>query len=165
LGWATKWGIGAMGFKIRDAVPADAATAFDLIHKLAEHDEVGDYLQITEAQFTKAAFGDNPRFKILVAEEHGETVGVATYFDRFHIWFGEELIEIDDLFVRPSSRGHGIGNKLLEAIGKMAKQRGVHVRWAIERDNFSTIAFYKRKGVEYHTKGICLWAPEDINIR
>jgi len=154
-----------MGFIIRDAVAADAETAFELIHQLATHDEIDDYLLITLEQFTEAAFGQNPRFKILVAEEHGQPVGVATYFERFHIWFGEELIEIDDLFVRPSFRGHGIGNKLLEAIGKMAKERGVHVRWSIERENFSTIAFYKRKGVEYHTKGICLWAPEDINIR
>lgn len=153
-----------MGFIIRDAVPSDAETAFQLIHQLAAHDEIGEYCQITLEQFTEAAFGTNPRFKILVAEENGIPVGLATYFDRFHIWFGEELIEIDDLFVRPSFRGHGIGNKLLEAIGKMAKQRGVHVRWSIERENFSTIAFYKRKGVEYHTKGICLWAPEDINL-
>lgn len=153
-----------MGFIIRDAVREDAETAFELIRQFAAHDEMDEYLSITLDQFIEAAFGPTPRFKILVAEEHGQPVGVATYFERFHIWFGEELIEIDDLFVRPSYRGHGIGNKLLEAIGKMAKDRGVHVRWGIERENFSTIAFYKRKGVEYHTKGICLWAPEDINL-
>ncbi len=154
-----------MGFIIRSAEPSDAETAYELMRQFAEHDELGEYFQLTFDQFTQSAFGANPRFKILVAEEHGETVGIATYFDRFHIWFGEELIEIDDLFVRPSYRGHGIGNKLLEAIGLMAKERGVHVRWSIERENFSTIAFYKRKGVDYHTKGVCLWAPEDINIR
>jgi len=154
-----------MGFIIRDAVRTDAETAFELIHQMAAHDEIDEYLHITLEQFIEAAFGATPRFKILVAEEHDKPVGVATYFERFHIWFGEELIEIDDLFVRPSYRGHGIGNKLLEAIGKMAKERGVHVRWSIERENFSTIAFYKRKGVEYHTKGICLWAPENITIR
>ena len=153
-----------MGFIIRDAVPEDGRTAFELIKQFAAHDEMEEYMTITFEQFFEAAFGDEPRFKILVAEENGQPVGVATYFDRFHIWFGEELIEIDDLFVRPSYRGHGIGNKLLEAIGKMAKDRGVHVRWGIERENFSTIAFYKRKGVEYHTKGVCLWAPEDINL-
>lgn len=153
-----------MGFIIRDAVRTDAETAFELIHQFAAHDEMEEYLTITLDTFIEAAFGGQPRFKILVAEEHGQVVGVATYFERFHIWFGEELIEIDDLFVRPSFRGHGIGNKLLEAIGKMAKERGVHVRWGIERENFSTIAFYKRKGVEYHTKGICIWAPEDINL-
>lgn len=153
-----------MGFIIRDAVADDAQTAFELMRQFAEHDEVEEYFQITFEQFFEAAFGENARFKILVAEESGQPVGIATYFDRFHIWFGEELIEIDDLFVRPSYRGHGIGNKLLEAIGKMAKDRGVHVRWGIERENFSTIAFYKRKGVDYHTKGVCLWAPEDIKI-
>jgi len=153
-----------MSFIIRDAVAADSKAAFELIHALAVYDGMDEYLHITETQFAEAAFGENPRFKILIAEENGNPVGVATYFDRFHIWFGEELIEIDDLFVSPSARGHGIGNKLLEAIGKMGKKRNVHLRWGVERENFSTIAFYKRKGVEYHTKGVCLWAPENINI-
>lgn len=153
-----------MSFNIRPATRADAKEAFDLVHELAVHDEIAEYLLITEERFTEAAFGENPRFQILVAEEHGDTVAIATYTHRYHIWFGEELIEIDDLFVKPTARGHGIGNKLLEAIGKMGKEEGVHVRWSIERENFSTIAFYRRKGVEYHTRGICLWAPENINV-
>lgn len=153
-----------MGFKIRQAERTDAKVAFDLVHELAVYDEVAEYLLITEEQFTEAAFGKDPRFNILVAEEHGNIVAIATYTHRYHIWFGEELIEIDDLFVKPSARGHGIGNKLLEAIGQMAKEEEVHVRWSIERENFSTIAFYRRKGVEYHTRGICLWAPENIDV-
>lgn len=153
-----------MGFIIRPAEEADSKTAFALVHELAVHDEVSEYLLITEEKFRDAAFGENPKFNILVAEEHGEIVAIATYTHRYHIWFGENLIEIDDLFVKPSARGHGIGNKLLEAIGKMGKEENVHVRWSIERENFSTIAFYRRKGVEYHTRGICLWAPENMNI-
>ncbi|MBL4787520.1 MAG: GNAT family N-acetyltransferase [Kordiimonadaceae bacterium] len=153
-----------MSFIIRGGVAADAKAAFKLIVSLAHYDELDDYLRITEEQFTEAAFGANPRFKILIAEENGEPVGIATYFDRFHIWYGQELIEIDDLFVRQKARGHGIGNKLLEAIGKMGKERGLHVRWNIDRENFSTIAFYKRKGVDYHTCGICLWAPDKMNF-
>ncbi|MFC3053404.1 GNAT family N-acetyltransferase [Kordiimonas pumila] len=153
-----------MSFIIREAIRSDAEVAFTLIHELAIYDEVDDYLLITLDQFTEAAFGANPRFNILVAEENGSLVGVATYFHRFHIWFGENIIQIDDLFVKPSARGHGIGNKLLEAIGLMAKKENVHVRWNIERENFSTIAFYKRKGVEYQTKGVCLWAPENIKL-
>lgn len=153
-----------MSFIIRDAKHEDAEAAFQLIHELAVHDELDEYLLITLEKFIEAAFGENPRFNILVAEENGVPVGVATYFRRYHIWFGEDIIQIDDLFVKPSARGHGIGNKLLEAIGLMGKKEGVHVRWNIERENFSTIAFYRRKGVEYHTKGVCVWAPEDINI-
>ncbi|MBL4639698.1 MAG: GNAT family N-acetyltransferase [Kordiimonadaceae bacterium] len=153
-----------MGFNIRPATKADATVAFKLIHQMAIHDEIEDFLLIDEEKFTEAAFGETPKFNILIAEENDVIVAVTTYFFRYHIWFSEEIIEIDDFFVRPSARGHGIGNKLLEAIGLMAKEKGIHVRWNIERENFSTIAFYKRKGVEYHSHGTCLWAPENINI-
>ncbi|MBL4838900.1 MAG: GNAT family N-acetyltransferase [Kordiimonadaceae bacterium] len=153
-----------MAFNIRAAEKADAEAAFTLIHQLAIHDEVADFLQITEESFTTAAFGEKPKFNILVAEENDVIVAIATYIYRYHIWLSEDIIEIDDLFVKPSARGHGIGNKLLEAIGLMGKEQGIHVRWDIERENFSTIAYYKRKGVEYHSHGTCLWAPENINI-
>ncbi len=151
-----------MSFIIRDATPEDAKPAFELVKAMAVNDEAEEYLLITQEKFTEAAFGENPRFKILIAEENGEVVGVATYFVRFHIWFGEDLLEIDDLYVSSSARGHGIGTKLLQAIGKMGKERNVHIRWGVERENFSTIAFYRRMGVEYHNKGICLWDPKDV---
>jgi len=153
-----------MSFIIREATREDANSAFNLIHGLAVHEEVDEHLHITAEQFTEAAFGGTPRFNILIAEEHGKVVGIATYMRRYMVWFGEDIIHIDDLFVKPSARGHGIGNKLLEAIGLMGKKEGVHVQWHIERENFSTIAFYKRKGVNYQTKGVCLWAPEDMNF-
>ncbi len=151
-----------MTFNIREGRIEDVPAAFELVRGMAENDDALEYLFITEETFRKNAFGEKPKFHILIAEEEGKVVGMATYFIRFHIWFGEDLIEIDDLYVCHSARGHGIGSKLLQAIGQMAKEQNVHVRWGVERENFSTIAFYRRMGVEYHNKGICIWAPENI---
>lgn len=153
-----------MSFTIRDATPDDLNATYGLAQAMAVNDEAEEYFQITKEQFADAAFGEGKRFNILVAEEEGNVVGMATYYERFHIWFGEDLIEIDDLYVSNDARGHGIGSKLLREIGRMGKERGVHIRWGVERENFSTIAFYRRMGVEYHNKGICIWAPEDIQV-
>ncbi|MCK0068537.1 MULTISPECIES: GNAT family N-acetyltransferase [Kordiimonas] len=153
-----------MSFAIRDATPDDLEATYGLAQAMAVNDEAEEYFQITKEQFADAAFGEGKRFNILVAEEEGNVVGMATYYERFHIWFGEDLIEIDDLYVSNDARGHGIGSKLLKEIGRMGKERGVHIRWGVERENFSTIAFYRRMGVEYHNKGICIWAPEDVQV-
>lgn len=153
-----------MSFTIRDATPDDLEATYGLAQAMAVNDEAEEYFQITKEQFAEAAFGEGKRFNILVAEEEGNVVGMATYYERFHIWFGEDLIEIDDLYVSNDARGHGIGSKLLKEIGRMGKERGVHIRWGVERENFSTIAFYRRMGVEYHNKGICIWAPEDVQV-
>ncbi len=151
-----------MDYVIRPAVRADAAGCYELVRSLAAHEGLEDYLQIDEPTFTEAAFGAQPQFQVLVAELNGEIAGIVTYFRRFHIWFGENLIEIDDLFVKPSSRGHGIGKKLLLAIGKIGREEGVHVKWTITTTNVRTIHMYRRMGVDYNPRGLCIWAPEDI---
>lgn len=151
-----------MDYVIRPAVREDAAGCYELVRKLAQHEGLDDYLQIDEATFTGAAFGDTSKFEIMVAELDGQIAGIVTYFHRFHIWFGENLIEIDDLFVRPSARGRGIGKKLLLAIGHLGRSEGVHVKWTITTTNVRTIHMYRRMGVDYNPRGLCIWAPEDI---
>lgn len=151
-----------MDYVIRSAVREDAAGCYELVRKLAQHEGLDDYLQIDEATFTSAAFGDTSKFEIMVAELDGQIAGIVTYFRRFHIWFGENLIEIDDLFVRPSARGRGIGKKLLLAIGHLGRSEGVHVKWTITTTNVRTIHMYRRMGVDYNPRGLCIWAPEDI---
>lgn len=151
-----------MDYQIRPAVLEDAPGAYELVRALAEHDELLEYLQIDEATFTEAAFGETPQFEILVAELDGKIGGIVTYFRRFHIWFGENLIEIDDLFVAPWARGRGIGKKLLMAIGQLGKSEEVHVKWTITTTNVRTIHMYRKMGVSYNPRGLCIWAPEDI---
>jgi GNAT superfamily N-acetyltransferase len=149
-------------YTIRPATRADASSAFTLIKELAAHDGLSEYLQIDEPTFTNAAFGSEPQFEILVAELDGVITGVVTYFRRFHIWFGENLIEIDDLFVSPTARGRGIGKKLLMAIGQIGRNENVHVKWTITTTNVRTIHMYRRMGVDYNPRGLCIWAPEYI---
>lgn len=151
-----------MNYTIRPAVISDAPAAYELVRALAAHEGLQDYLQIDEKTFTTAAFGEKPQFEILLAELDGQIAGVVTYFHRFHIWFGENLIEIDDLFVSPTARGHGIGKKLLLAIGQLGKKENVHVKWTITTNNVRTIHMYRRMGVDYNPRGLCIWAPKDI---
>lgn len=151
-----------MDYVIRPATKEDSSSCYELVRRLAQHEGLDEYLQIDEATFTEAAFGKTPQFEIMVADLNGEIAGVVTYFHRFHIWFGENLIEIDDLFVRPSARGHGIGKKLLMAIGQLGKSENVHVKWTITTENVRTIHMYRRMGVDYNPRGLCIWAPDDI---
>jgi len=143
-------------------MPADADAAYGLVHALAAHEASLTYLKITQEDFSAAAFGDNPSFRILIAELDGKAVGIATYIERFHIWSGKTIIELDDLFVKKEARGHGIGTKLLKAVGALAKEIQAPVKWQVNTDNTGAIKLYKSLGADYSERGICFWRPENI---
>ncbi|WP_417450772.1 GNAT family N-acetyltransferase [Kordiimonas sp.] len=147
---------------IRQATRADATAAYSLVCALADHENAADYLKISEAGFTAAAFGETPAFHVLIAEHEGQPVGIATYITRFHIWTGSTIIELDDLYVSPAARGLGIGTSLLKAVGKIGKKMKAPVKWQVNTDNTGAINLYKRMGADYAERGICFWRPENI---
>lgn len=142
----------------RDEIEA----AFSLVQELAAHENSIDLLEITEAAFIRAASGPNPTIHILVAIVDGSIIGTATYYERFHIWKGSQILELDDLFVSPLARGKGVGSKLLHALGALAKSKNQAVKWQVNADNTGAIALYKRMGADYRESGICFWRPENI---
>jgi len=141
---------------------AEIKAAYSLVSALAAHEGASAGLKITEAGFIRAATGENPDIGILLAFAEGEPQGVCTYTERFHIWNGTRLIELDDLFVTTAARGKGLGTKLLKAVGAVAKARNIPVKWQVLPDNEGAIALYKRLGARYSTSGLCFWQPEDI---
>lgn len=152
-----------MTIQIRPAEGRDEIlSAFALVQELAVHENSTDSLKITEEAFIKEASGDTPLIGILIAILDDEVVGTATYFERFHIWNGTQVIELDDLFVSPTARGKGIGTQLLQALGVIAKQNGWPVKWQVNADNTGAIALYKRMGADFRESGICFWRPENI---
>ncbi|WP_417465092.1 GNAT family N-acetyltransferase [Kordiimonas sp.] len=152
-----------MTVTIRNATSeADLKAAYALITALAAHEDSSHYLKITEAAFTEGALAQPPRFHVVVAEELGAILGVMTYTTRFHIWSGKDVLVLDDLYVAPTARGMGLGNKLLEAIGDIAKRRDLPVKWQVNTDNEGAIRLYKRIGADYSERGICFWRPENI---
>ena len=75
----------------------------------------------------------------IVAHEHGETLGLATYaLDSDEC----ELVTIDSLFER-----HGVGSALLEAVAEAARRAGCRRVWLVTtNDNLPALRFYQRRG-------------------
>lgn len=149
-----------MSVTIRQGTPEDAGAAHALIHALAVHENCADDLKIDAPAFRDAA--TTGRLHFMVAELNGEIVGVTTYVRRFHIWNNSDFIHLDDLFVSPDARGHGIGSKLLSAVGRHAKQQNMPVKWEVNTDNEGAIRLYERMGARVSVKGVCWWTPENI---
>ena len=133
---------------IRKGTKADLPAAFELIYELAVYEKAPDEVDNTVERMEEDGFGPNPVFGYFVAEEDGEIKGIALYYYRYSTWKGKSLY-LEDLVVRVSERGRGLGKRLFDAIVKEAKAtRCRQINWQVLDWNEPAIRFYKRLGTQ-----------------
>ncbi|MFI9400960.1 GNAT family N-acetyltransferase [Nocardia sp. NPDC052316] len=136
-----------MTVELRRAVPADVPGLVGLIHDLAEYERAADECTVTEAQLDTALFGAEPKVFAHVVDEDGELVGCAIWFLNFSTWNGVHGIYLEDLYVKPATRGKGYGKALLAALAKEAVDNGYsRLDWAVLTWNTPSIDFYESLG-------------------
>jgi GNAT superfamily N-acetyltransferase len=135
------------GVQIRSATEADVPLILQFIRDLAIYEKLEHKVIATEETVRRTLFG-NPRFaEVVFAEVDGKEVGFALFFHNYSTFLGQPGIYLEDLFVKPDSRGHGIGKALLAHLAKLAKERGCgRLEWAVLDWNTPSINFYKSLG-------------------
>ncbi|QPF93474.1 GNAT family N-acetyltransferase [Bradyrhizobium commune] len=136
-----------MSQKIRRANPDEAGLVLSFIRELAEYEKLSHEVEATEAMIADALFGDDPRLFCAIAEWNGEPVGFAVWFLNFSTFSGRHGIYLEDLYVRPSHRGKGLGKALLAYLAKECVANGwSRLQWSVLDWNAPSIAFYKSLG-------------------
>lgn len=136
-----------MSLNIRRARPDEAGLVLSFIRELAEYEKLSHEVEATEAMIAEALFGDNPRLYCAIAEWDGEAAGFAVWFANFSTFSGRYGIYLEDLYVRPSHRGRGLGKALLVYLAKQCVDNGwSRLQWAVLDWNAPSIAFYKSLG-------------------
>lgn len=134
-------------FKIRTTTEADVPVILQLIRDLATYERAPDAVVATEARLREVLFGTKPSAEVLLALENAEPVGFAVFFHNFSTWLGRPGLYLEDLFVRPETRGKGYGRALLERLAQIAKERGCgRMEWAVLDWNDPAIQFYRKLG-------------------
>jgi GNAT superfamily N-acetyltransferase len=135
-------------FTIRKARASDAEALHALIVELAVFERCDDAVEVSIEQLRRDGFSEPRRFEALVAEQAGEVIGMALYYPRYSTWKGVCLY-LEDLFVRQSARGLGIGKALLGAVVQAGVEQGAaRVQWQVLDWNAEAIRFYKSVGAE-----------------
>jgi GNAT superfamily N-acetyltransferase len=135
---------------IRPAVPSDLDTIAALIRELAEYEHLAHEVVLDADELREHLFGARPYAEVLIAEsDGGDAVGFALFFHNFSTFLGRPGIHLEDLFVRPETRGHGHGLALLRALGRVARDRGCgRIEWNVLEWNEPSIAFYESLGAQ-----------------
>ena len=150
---------------LRSAVPNDVATILRFIRELAEYEREPDAVVATEADLLRDGFGHDadgvtrlqpdqpPRFRCVMAEWNGEPAGFALYFASYSTWLGHHGIRLEDLYVTPSLRGHGVGKALLSHLARVAVDEGCgRLEWDVLTWNEPAIRVYEGIGARTQTE-------------
>ncbi len=133
--------------RIVQAAEPDVPLILQFIRELAEYEKVADQVEATEARVRDNLFGAAPRAFCVIAYDEARPVGFALYYFTYSTFAGLPGLYLEDLFVKPDVRGHGVGRELLRYLAKLAIQEGCfRIEWAVLHWNKSAIGFYESLG-------------------
>jgi len=115
------------GISIRPAAPRDVPLILSFIRELAEFEREPHAVLATEALLHRHLFGEGfgrgPVAECVIGEIDGEPQGFALFYTTFSTWLARPGIYLDDLYVRPAARGHGLGKALLAHLAGLVAER------------------------------------------
>ena len=148
---------------VRPLAPADLPVFLDLIDALADYEQLPRPEEDARERLAQDALPANrsgeirpARFEALLAEVGGAVVGYAVYFMTYSTFLARPSLYLEDIFVRPESRGAGAGRALFQACAQEAVWRECgRMEWVVLDWNTPAIEFYERRGArrlgEWHT--------------
>src|SRR6202171_6500726 len=136
-------------FTIRTATESDVPLILRFIRDLAEYERMLDKCVASEEALRETLFGARPYAEVIFACEDGVEVGFALFFHNYSTFLAQPGIYLEDLFVAPRWRAHGLGKKLLAHLAALAVARGCgRLEWVVLDWNEPAIGFYKKLGAE-----------------
>jgi GNAT superfamily N-acetyltransferase len=135
-------------FNIRPATSADVPIILKFIKELAEYEKMLDQVIATEESLDEWIF-QKQKAEVLIGEKDGVAIGFALYFYNFSTFLGRSGIYLEDLYVRPLSRGKGFGKAFLKQLAEICVERQCgRLEWCCLDWNKPSIDFYLSIGAE-----------------
>jgi len=136
-----------MNFEIRPATVDDAGTLVRLIRELAAYERLEHDAQATPEAIRQHLFGPRPCAEALIAEQAGEPIGFALFFQNFSTFKCRPGLYLEDIYVCPEHRGQGLGTAFFRRLAELALERGCgRMEWTVLNWNEPAIGFYRGLG-------------------
>jgi GNAT superfamily N-acetyltransferase len=120
---------------------------FELIQELAHFEHLASQVTGSANELARDLFGERRAAEALVAERDGRVLGFALFFTTYSTFLTRPGLYLEDLYVRESERGRGIGKALLERLIELARERGAgRLEWSVLDWNANAITFYEKMG-------------------
>lgn len=160
--------------QIRPAREEDCAEILQLVKELAAFEELSDQVRVTEEDLRRDGFGSSPRFECLLAETYEGSgaspivVGLALFFLTYSTFAGRPGLYLEDIYVRETARGFGVGRQLLTRLAAIACERDCPrldlsvLHWNPARSFYEKLGFrHQSDWLPYRLEGDYLQALAD----
>ena len=134
-----------------------------IIRKMTEADrsEIMDMMRVfyaSEAVLTNGSdeifsadidecVGESPYAEGYVFESSGEIIGYAMLAKSYSTEFGKQCIWLEDIYIKDSCRGQGIGSRFIEQVSRTYPN--ALLRLEVEEENRRAIGVYKKAGFDF----------------
>lgn len=133
--------------RLRPAAAADAGLIIEFIKALADYEKLAHEVEATASDIVRDLFGTTPKVFCDIAEWDGQPVGFALWFYTYSTFQGRHGIWLEDLYVDPALRGHGIGKAMLVHLARRCVREELgRFEWWVLDWNEPSINFYKSQG-------------------
>ena len=137
-----------MEFRLADATERDVPLILRLIKDLAEYEQLSHAVVSTEGALRESLFGKRAA-ETIIGFCDDEPAGFAMFFQTFSTFKGVPGMYLEDLYVIPKFRRHGLGRMLLTRLAQIAVDRGYgRIEWSVLDWNEMAITFYKGLGAQ-----------------
>jgi len=136
-------------FDIQFATKKDVPLILYFIRELAKYEKLLHEVEATTEILEETLFGDKSNAEVILGYLNDKPVAFALFFHNFSTFLGRSGIYLEDLYVKPETRGKGIGKKMLSYLAGLAKERKCgRLEWWVLDWNKSAIEFYKKIGAK-----------------
>ena len=133
---------------VRQWLESDISAALVIMRELAVFEEYLESFAATESILLEQGFKlQPPNFYVLVGELNSSIQGVLVYYFLPYTASAKPMLFIKELFISDDSRGHGIGNALMQEAAKIALEKNcVGMKWTVANWNEPAKKFYAGLG-------------------
>ncbi len=132
----------------------------DLVHALAEYEQL-DPPSADAVKRLQQDVCDGLHVRGLLALQAGVAVGYALYFTTYSSFLAKPTMYLEDIFVAPQARRHGVGHALFAHVRALAIQLDCgRMEWQVLDWNALARNFYENRGARAMTQ----WIPYRIDL-
>ena len=137
-------------FQVRAAEPADVPALMRLKRALAQGEDSLHAVRANAADWLRDGFGPNAKFAAFVAETGtiSEIIGMATFSQRAITGWDGPVMLLQDLYVEPHWRQHGVASALIARVAAQARAIGSAIIELTVRADNPAQDFYLRNGFQ-----------------